>query len=386
MQIAILGLGTIGSGVYKIIAGQTNQTKKLQVTHVLAKEDRPAMLPIETTDYDAILADPALDAVVETMGGIEPAHSYILKALAAHKHVVTANKAVVALYLRDFTEAAAANGVHFYYEATTGGGIPWLKNLENAARIDDIQSLSGIFNGTSNYILDQMAKTGEEFKTALASAQELGYAEKDPTADIDGLDVANKVRISGAIAFNTAPNFALPTVGIRNVSAQDIAWAKAHDLAIRLIGEAVRQHDRFAAVIAPTLVPQASLAAQCPDNFNLIRLDGPTIGELQFFGQGAGQLPTAHAIIQDLLDIALTVPHLERHFNRTLKNDAAMLRGDFIWRDGDTVEYLADRTVGELVIRQNEHPHASILRIGKEVNHESLQVRRVLDGQRQSIQ
>ncbi|WP_461213364.1 homoserine dehydrogenase [Lacticaseibacillus sp. GG6-2] len=381
MQIAILGYGTIGSGVAKIIERQTNQTKSLQVTHLLTKPENTSISRLATGDITKLLADPDLDAVVETMGGIEPAHTYIMQALAAHKHVVTANKAVVARYLRDFTEAAEQNGVHFYYEASTGGGIPWLKNLENAVRVDDLSTIAGIFNGTSNYILDQMTATGEDFRPALAQAQALGYAEADPSADIDGIDVANKLRISSAIAFNSAPNFVLPTIGIRNITAGDIAWAKAHGLAIRLMGEAVRSHDRFAAVIAPTLVPEASLEAQCPDNNNLIRLVGPTIGELQFFGQGAGQLPTAHAIVQDLLDIVNNVPHVSRHFNRQLQNDATLLQGDYIWRDVEGTHLIEATTASEMAIRLQQHPEASALRVGREVNHESLQIRRVLNGQ-----
>lgn len=367
MKIAILGYGTIGSGVDKIIQSQTNQTKTLAVTHLLTRPTDVAIDGRATSDLTQLLADPDLDACVETMGGIEPAHTYILQALNAGKHVVTANKAVVARYLREFSEAAAANHVHFYYEATTGGGIPWLKNLENAARIDDIASISGIFNGTSNYILDQMSKTGADFADALAQAQALGYAEKDSTADVDGIDVANKLRISSAIAYNSSPDFALPTIGIRQVTAADMQWADAHDLAIRLIGESQRHHHRFTAVIAPTMVAKQSLAANCPDNFNLIRLVGNTIGELQFFGQGAGQLPTAHAIIQDLLDIAQHVPHLSRHFNRDLFNDAELMRGTWLWRDANGWQKLANTTAGEVSVRLARNPHAAAYRLASEV-------------------
>ncbi|WP_407892470.1 homoserine dehydrogenase [Lacticaseibacillus sp. N501-2] len=367
MQIAILGYGTIGSGVDKIISAQTNQTKTLKVRYLFTRPTDVAFDPRATSDLNAILADPELDAVVETMGGIEPAHTYILQALNAGKHVVTANKAVVARYLQAFNETAAANHVHFYYEATTGGGIPWVKNLENAARVDDVSSVSGIFNGTSNYILDHMAKTGVDFAKALTQAQALGYAEKDPTADIDGIDVANKLRISTAIAYNATPDFALPTIGIRRVTAADITWATKHELAIRLIGVSKRDHHRFTAVIAPTLVPKCSLEANCPDNFNLIRLQGNTIGELQFFGQGAGQLPTAHAIIQDLLDIAQHVPHLSRHFNRDLRNDAELLRGSWLWRDDNGWQQLDDTTAGEISVRLSRNDHAAAYRLASEV-------------------
>lgn len=368
MKIAILGYGTIGSGVDKIISSQTNQTKTLAVTRLLTRPADVAVDPRATSDIAELLADPDLDAVVETMGGIEPAHTYIIQALNAGKHVVTANKAVVARYLREFSEVAAANRVHFYFEATTGGGIPWLKNLENAARVDDVSSVSGIFNGTSNYILDQMSKTGADFADALAQAQALGYAEKDPTADVDGIDVANKLRISSAIAYNASPDFALPTIGIRHVTAADMKWADDHDLAIRLIGASIRDHHRFTAVIAPTLVPKHSLEASCPDNFNLIRLVGNTIGELQFFGQGAGQLPTAHAIIQDLLDIDQNVPHLSRHFNRDLFNDAELMRGTWLWRDDQGWQTLENTTAGEISVRLARDSHAAAYRLASEVS------------------
>ncbi len=177
MNIAILGFGTIGSGVYEIIEHATTpETKALHVTHILIRKGKPKTLPYMCDDIETILNDPALDVVVETMGGLEPAHTYILQALQAGKHVVTANKAVVAAYVKEFHECASENDVNFYYEASTGGGIPWIQGLEKALRIDQVNRIHGIFNGTSNFILDHMQRYQATFDEVLKEAQHLGYA------------------------------------------------------------------------------------------------------------------------------------------------------------------------------------------------------------------
>ena len=185
MNIAILGFGTVGSGVYDIVE---NGDRRMRVTAIFIRPTHPATMPEMTTNFDAILADPNIDVVVEAIGGLHPAYDYILRALQHGKHVVTANKAVVAQHLPEFITTAAQHHVRFYFEATTGGGIPWIRNLERAARIDQIDTIEGIFNGTSNYILDQMQRAHLDFDPVLLAAKDMGYAEADPSADIDGED------------------------------------------------------------------------------------------------------------------------------------------------------------------------------------------------------
>ncbi|RNE44046.1 Homoserine dehydrogenase [Lacticaseibacillus paracasei] len=354
MKIAILGFGTVGSGVYDIIA---NGDTRMRVTAIFIRPTHPATMPEMTTDLDAIFNDPTIDVIVETMGGLHPAHDYILQALQHGKHVVTANKGVVAKYLPEFTAVAAQHHVQFYFEATTGGGIPWIRNLERAARIDQIDTIEGIFNGTSNYILDQMQRAHLDFDPVLLAAKDMGYAEADPSADIDGEDVVNKLKISAALAYNMAPPRDVPTFGIRNVSKADIDFFASQHQVLRLIGKSKRDGDHYSMVVEPRLYSETALAANTFENFNLIRLHGQTIGDLQFYGQGAGKYPTANAIVQDLYDILENAPHLDRSFDQPLHFDANLNVTDYVLRaDPMTFAMFNDRETeivnDRLVIKQ----------------------------------
>ena len=201
MKIAILGFGTVGSGVYDIIANSTtSELKNIEVKSVFARS-RDKM-PLATNDINEILNDKEISLVVECLGGLTPAYEFIKKSLEHKKHVVTANKAVAAKYLNEFIALAKKNNVKFLFEASVGGGIPWLAGLEKAGRVDKINRIYGIFNGTSNYILDNMYRNNQEFDSTLKTAQNLGYAEADPSADIDGGDVVNKIILSNALGFN----------------------------------------------------------------------------------------------------------------------------------------------------------------------------------------
>ena len=333
MNIAILGFGTIGSGVYEIIEHpQTEQTKALAVRHILIRKGKQKTLPTMCDDLATILSDPSLDVVVETMGGLEPAHTYILQALQAKKHVVTANKAVVAAYLKEFTDCARKNGVHFYYEASTGGGIPWIQGLEKALRIDEVKEIHGIFNGTSNFILDHMQRYQASFDDVLKQAQQLGYAEQDPSADIDGYDICNKLRISASIAYNIDIPDNFPIFGIRNITKEDVQYYKSQGLAVRLIAKTKRIGERYSCVVEPILFKETQLEANTMDNYNLISLQGDTIGELKFFGQGAGKLATANAIVQDIIDILLNQQHRECSFTNHMVYDSTICKRDYILR------------------------------------------------------
>ncbi|MBQ2697770.1 MAG: homoserine dehydrogenase, partial [Clostridia bacterium] len=251
----------------------------------------------------------SIDAVAEVMGGVEPAFSYVSMALKAGKHVVTSNKAVLAAYYDEFTALAAKKGLCLGIEAAVAGGVPYLAALRKAARVEPLSRVAGILNGTTNYILSRMAGEGSDFAVALKAAQELGYAEADPSADIDGIDVQNKTVLACAMGFGLAPAPAdIPCFGIRTVSDQDVARARAKGRVIKLLGEGQLIEGRLFASVEPVLTPADSLEAAVPMNFNLATLEGASIGTLKFYGQGAGSLPTGNAVVQDLLDIAAGLP------------------------------------------------------------------------------
>ena len=222
----------------------------------------------------------------------------------AKKHVVTANKAVVAAYFEEFIAAAKANGVKFMVEATSGGGIPWIKNLQRVGRIDEVTELHGIMNGTSNFILSAMTNEGKDFSDVLKTAQELGYAEADPSADIDGDDVRNKCAISASIAFGCSVDVnSILQSGIRHISKSDIDWCRENGLVCKLFATAKRDGDSFDAVVEPVLLPCDTVEANVPRNYNITCLYGETIGEVKLYGQGAGGFPTGNAIVQDIIDV-----------------------------------------------------------------------------------
>jgi homoserine dehydrogenase len=332
MKIAILGYGTVGRGVAQIIE---ERVPEVEVARILELPDRltdPRMTP----NYQDIIDDPAIELVVECMGGIEPAHTFILQALNAGKHVVTSNKAVVAAYFAEFAEAASKAGVGLLIEASVGGGIPWIASIEKVRRIEDVQSFSGIMNGTTNYIVYSMLKDGADFAEVLSKAQELGFAERDPTADIDGIDVRNKTIISASVAFDVACTQDLPVSGIRNLTKYDLSLFGSRGLTAKLIGRGVQADGRYAVSVEPVAVSTSTLEANVPTNFNLVTLDAPSIGELKFYGQGAGSLPTGNAIVQDILDcVAGRRPTYD--FSRGLTYDPAMLHGPYVFRTEATI-------------------------------------------------
>ncbi|WP_413627023.1 homoserine dehydrogenase [Fructilactobacillus vespulae] len=346
MNIAILGKGTVGSGVDQIISEQnTAFTNQLKVVSIFVRPEKVDGSPKLTADYASILNNPDIDLIVEVLGGIEPAHTMIIDALKHGKSVVTANKAVVARHIQEFTKIAAENQVKFYFESSVGGGIPWIINLERALRIDKIDSIHGIFNGTSNFILDQMTKTGAKFDEVLKEAQDLGYAEADPSADIDGYDIENKLCISTDIAYDTIvePGDHLLKFGIRNITHNDIQYFKEHGWIVKLLGRSFLKNNRYTFVIEPTLYSPGQIEAGVHNNYNYVGLRGDTIGKLSFNGQGAGMLPTAHALVQDILDVYLKNDHLDRKFNQKLELNNETKIMDYIVRTkADLNHYLPD--------------------------------------------
>lgn len=327
MKIAVLGYGTVGRGVVTIVEGRARGVEVEKILDLPKNCTQPRMTP----NYDEIVDDPSIEVVVECMGGLEPAHTFICRALRARKSVVTSNKAVVAEFFDEFAALALENGVGLFIEASVGGGIPWIASIEKARRIDEISSFSGIMNGTTNYIIDSMAKEGLDFDIALGKAQELGYAERDPSADIDGVDVRNKTIISASVAFDVACTKDLPVTGIRTLTKRDMLMFVNKGLQVKLFGRGVQRDGSYAVAVEPVAVPRESMEAAVPSNFNLVSLEGATVGPLKFYGQGAGSLPTGNAMVQDVLDAAAgRVPCYD--FTRGLAYDPSLLTSNYVYR------------------------------------------------------
>lgn len=305
MNIGLLGCGVVGGGILDFCAGREDLT----VTKVLVRRPRPDLGALAVTDIADIVNDEAIGIVAEVMGGLHPAYEYICAALKAGKHVVTANKAVISAYYPELTGLARECGVSLRCTAAVGGGIPWLTNLERCKRLDSICELGGIMNGTTNFIMDAMHASPVSFPEILKQAQELGYAEADPSADIDGDDVRRKLTISANIAFDAlVQEEDIPMFGIRTVTDGDIRAFKAHGFVCKLLATAKAAEGGLCAFIEPTLVDSHDLEAAVPKNFNLITYCGEKVGRHSFFGQGAGRYPTAFNAVEDCLDIVAGKP------------------------------------------------------------------------------
>lgn len=305
MNIGLLGCGVVGGGILDFCAGREDLT----VTKVLVRRPRPDLGALAVTDIADIVNDEGIGIVAEVMGGLHPAYEYICAALKAGKHVVTANKAVISAYYPELTGLARECGVSLRCTAAVGGGIPWLTNLERCKRLDSICELGGIMNGTTNFIMDAMHASPVSFPEILKQAQELGYAEADPSADIDGDDVRRKLTISANIAFDALiQEEDIPMFGIRTVTDGDIRAFKAHGFVCKLLATAKATEGGVCAFIEPTLVDSHDLEAAVPKNFNLITYCGEKVGRHSFFGQGAGRYPTAFNAVEDCLDIVAGKP------------------------------------------------------------------------------
>ena len=322
--IGLLGLGTVGAGVAGILAtpsGRHPLVGELALRRVAVRDlarPRPVELAPEllTADPVAVVDDPAVDIVVEVMGGLEPARSLILRAIAAGKPVVTANKAVIARYGEEIAAAAAAHGVYVLIEAAVGGGIPIIEPLKQSLGANRIQRVSGIINGTTNYILSRMAAEGAAYADVLADAQRLGYAEADPAADVQGGDAADKIAILAGLAYGGGvPRAAIPTEGIDRLDARDVAYAAQLGYVVKLLavaqampnGEAMpsSQTEQLLDVrVHPTLLPKAHPLAGVNGVNNAILVEGDPVGQVMFYGPGAGAGPTASAVVADILNIA----------------------------------------------------------------------------------
>lgn len=302
MKVAIIGMGIVGRGAYEIIRDEL--APNIEVKYVMDIRQLNDVDCILTTDIDQILSDPEVDLVVESIGGLHPAYEYITSSLKAGKSVVTANKHLISKYYKDLHTLARENNACLEFTPSAGGGIPWLYNLDRTRRCGPIHSITGIINGTTNYILDRMTRTGESFSAALKQAQELGYAEADPSADVDGLDVQRKCAISVNRAFNVviSPED-IPTEGIRYITKTDIEAFRSIGKVCKLICRGTNQDGNITAFVEPTLFDADSLEASVHDNNNLITLIGKYVGRISIYGQGAGRYPTAQSMVEDIVDI-----------------------------------------------------------------------------------
>jgi len=290
----------VGRGVYEI----TTARDDMQVVKVLCLEDVSLPDAEAVRDFQEILKDDTIDTVVEAMGGLHPAYDFVRAAIEAGKNVVTSNKALVCTFYDELLPLAAEKGVKLRCTAAVGGGIGWLSELERSRRVQTIREVGGIMNGTCNYILDNMTRLGLPYDEVLKQAQKLGYAEANPSTDVDGIDTWHKVILSANIAFGVSVDKeTVPVAGIRNIRAQDVENFKAHGLVCKLISTGKQMDGRYSVSVQPTLVPEGEPEAAVPMNYNLITFVGDTSDRMSFFGQGAGRYPTAYNVVQDLVDV-----------------------------------------------------------------------------------
>lgn len=318
IHAALLGLGTVGTGVYKVLKSQEEEMeqkigaavaiKKILVRNLkkaAAKLQEPELL---TDSWQEILEDESIDIIIEVMGGIHPAKEYITAALRAGKHVVTANKDLVASFGGELLDCAAEHHCDFLFEASVAGGIPIIRPLKQCLAGNHISEVVGIVNGTTNFILTKMTQEHMEFADALALATRLGYAEADPTADIQGYDAGRKVAIMASIAFNSRVTFEdVSTEGITHISSKDIRYAKELGCVIKLLGVAKNAENGIEVKVQPMLVSEGHPLASVNDSFNAVFVHGDAVDDAMFYGRGAGELPTASAIVGDVFDIVRNI-------------------------------------------------------------------------------
>ena len=298
MKVSVLGYGTVGVGVCEMI----EKAADLELVSVLVRPGK-ADKPFKVTSIDEIVNDPQVEAVVEVMGGVGPAYSFVSAALAAGKHAVTSNKALVAAKGPELQRLASEKGVAFLFSAACGGAVPFLHNLALAVESDEILSLGGILNGTTNFMLDAMQRDGMDYADALARAQALGYAEADPTADVSGLDALRKIMLACAVAYDKLPCEGFCLEGIESVTAADVKHFQSKGLVLRLVVSGGLRDERLYAFVQPVLVSASSPEASVLKNFNMAKYRGVNSGDIVLIGQGAGRYPTASAVVRDLSDL-----------------------------------------------------------------------------------
>ena len=354
IKIAILGYGTIGSGVVEVLDTNRESIAKragdeIEVKYILDLRDFPGD-PMEGKvihDYGIIAEDPEIQVVVEAMGGVEPAYTFVKRALLAGKSVTTSNKALVAKHGAELIAIAKEQGINFLFEASVGGGIPIIRPLNSSLTADEIQEITGILNGTTNYMLSKMTFEGLEFDDVLKDAQSRGYAEADPTADIEGYDACRKIAILTSLVCGQQVDFEeIDTEGITKITAADIRYAKAMGRAIKLLATSRKTEEGYCAMVAPFMLAQGHPLYNVNDVFNAIFVHGNVLGDAMFYGSGAGKLPTASAVVADVVDAA---KHLNRNIMTMWKQEKLTLedKGDakrrfFVRMKGDADKELSN--------------------------------------------
>ena len=317
IKMAIMGAGTVGGGVYKLLQMRKNEMMQragtdIEISKILVKSISETRKDVDasllTENFEDIINDDSIQIVVEVMGGIEPARTFIRRCLNAGKSVVSANKDLIAVHGRELLDAAKENNVDFMFEASCAGGIPIIRSLKQSLVANDITEIMGIVNGTTNYILTKMDQEGMEFDEALAKATELGYAEADPTADIEGLDAGRKVAILASVAFNSRVVFNdVYTEGITHITSKDIKYAKDMDCVIKLLGIARNTPTGIEVRVHPTLINKEHPMASVNDVFNAVFVHGDAVDDTMFYGRGAGEMPTASAVVGDVIEVARNI-------------------------------------------------------------------------------
>lgn len=319
IKAALLGMGVVGGGVYeqtKRLAHDMREKtganlciKKVLVRN-LAKKREGVEEGVLTDRWEDIISDPEIEIVIETMGGIEPARTYILEAIQAGKQVVTANKDLLATYGEELTNASAQAGTDLLFEASVGGAIPIIRPLRQSMVGDELTEVIGIVNGTTNYILTQMSETGMSYEDALKKATDLGYAEPDPTSDVEGYDAGRKIAIMASLAFHSRVTFdQVFTEGITKITADDIKYAKEFGYVIKLLGIAKHDSEGVEVKVHPTLIPEEHPLATVRDAFNAVFVHGEAMDDAMFMGRGAGKFPTASAVMGDVIDTMRNIVH-----------------------------------------------------------------------------
>ena len=329
-KVAVLGYGTVGSGVVDVLDTNAAEVAKsageaLELKYILDLRDFPGDKHEAQVvhDINVILDDPEVEVICETMGGIEPAFSFEKSALEKGKSVCTSNKELVAAHGPELVELAKKNGVSYLFEASVGGGIPVLRSLNDSLKHEKVDSITGILNGTTNYILTKMDKEGAEFSKVLKAAQEKGYAERNPEADVEGYDACRKIAILASLMSGKHVNYEdIYTEGITKITIEDFAYARTMGMAIKLLAMCKRNQNGFFTMVSPFLIPMENPLASVNGVFNAINIHGNMLGDVMFYGKGAGKNATASAVVADVIDIT---KHKGGHIEVNMKAEKAVV-------------------------------------------------------------
>lgn len=384
VKIAVLGFGTVGSGVYEVINKNLESItkkagKKIEIKYILDIRDFKGteVEGLVTNDFSKILNDDEIEIIVEVMGGLKPAYEYTKEALLKGKHIVTSNKELVATYGAELLSIAKEKNINYLFEASVGGGIPVIRPINNCLAANDISEITGILNGTTNYILSQMINEGKSFEVALSDAQQKGYAERNPEADVEGHDACRKIAILSSLVFGKQLDYnKIHTEGITKISLTDVSYLSKLGLFIKLLAVSKKIDDKIYARVSPAIISKEHPLSSVEDVFNGILIKGDAIGDVMFYGRGAGKLPTASAVVADVIDIIRNIDRNNRYFwdiaDKDIIGDYKEMEISFYIRLKTTNKALAMTEINnylgecEFVLLEDESETAFITPIKKE--------------------